>query len=141
MRTIHSIASIPFALLAVFGVFACASVASAAELRVRCEQRLPAARSRVSVDARSLPQLNAMYSARVLSGTAQATHVPLTAVGNEVEFDFDSDPADIAAGAQSIASNFIVGGTVQAAVFDANGVMVAGPTAAACRLRVPIRVR
>ncbi len=116
-----------------------ATTVSAAELRLRCEQR--PSRSKISVDGKNLFPLNAMYSARVISGSNQATHTPLTAVGDEVEFDFDSDPADIAAGAKAIPGNFITGGSVQAAIFDANGQIVAGPVTAACRMRVPVQVR
>ena len=82
-----------------------------------------------------------MYSVRVISGSNQSTHVPLTAIGDEVEFDFDSDPADIAAGAQSISAGFITGGAVQTAQFDATGQMVIGPVSAACRVRRPIKSR
>lgn len=125
--------------LAVAGLLLASTVAQAAELRVRCEQRAVPARAKVSVDARNLLPANAMYSARVISGANQSTHVPLTAVGDEVEFDFDSNPADIAAGARAIPGNFIVGGTVQAALFDASGQMVAGPVSATCRMRNAIK--
>ncbi|TXH66819.1 MAG: hypothetical protein E6Q88_11310 [Lysobacteraceae bacterium] len=132
----------PFAmLLAVAGLTLFTTVANAAELRLRCEQRTLPARSKVSVDGKGLFPLNAMYSARIISGSSQSTHTPLTAVGDEVEFDFDSNPADVAAGAQSIPANFITAGTVQAAIFDANGQMVAGPVTANCRARNPIKAR
>ncbi len=117
------------------------STVSAAELRVRCEQRSVPSRAKISVDAKNLAQPNAMYSVRVISGSNQSTHVPLTAVGDEVEFDFDSNPADIAAGSQSISGSFIVGGAVQAALFDAAGQIVVGPVSAACRVRSPIKSR
>jgi hypothetical protein len=125
----------------IVGLSLLATTASAAELRLRCEQRVAPNRSKISVDGKNLSQQNAMYSARVISGSNQATHVPLTAVGDEVEFDFDSDPADIAAGAQAISGTFITSGSVQAAIFDASGQMVVGPVTAACRMRVPIQVR
>lgn len=123
------------------GLMLLSTAANAAELRVRCEQRSVPSRAKISVDAKNLTQANAMYSVRVISGSNQSTHVPLTAIGDEVEFDFDSNPADIAAGAQSISSGFIVGGAVQAALFDATGQMVAGPISAACRVRSPIKSR
>ncbi len=116
-----------------------ATTVTAAELRLRCEQR--SSRSKISVDGKDLFPQNAMYSARVISGNNQATHTPLTAVGDEVEFDFDSDPGDIAAGAKAIPANFITGGSVQAAIFDANGQIVVGPVTAACRVRMPTQVR
>jgi hypothetical protein len=127
--------------LAVAGLLLLSTTASAAELRVRCEQRTTPARAKVSVDAKNLAQANAMYSARVISGGGQATHAPLTAVGDEVEFDFDSNPADIAAGAHAIPNNFIVAGAVQAALFDSAGQMVVGPISATCRVRTPIKAR
>ena len=127
--------------IAGLGLLLSSTVASAAELRVRCEQRTVPSRAKISVDAKDLAQANAMYSARVISGANQSTHVPLTAIGDEVEFDFDSNPNDIAAGAQSIASNFITGGAVQAALFDSTGQMVLGPVSAACRVRSPIKAR
>jgi hypothetical protein len=127
--------------LASLGLLLSSTVASAAELRVRCEQRSVPSRAKISVDAKNLAQANAMYSVRVISGSNQSTHVPLTAIGDEVEFDFDSNPADIAAGAQSISAGFITGGAVQAALFDATGQMVIGPISAACRVRSPIKSR
>ena len=127
--------------IAGLGLLLTSTVASAAELRVRCEQRTVPSRAKISVDAKDLVQANAMYSARVISGANQSTHVPLTAIGDEVEFDFDRNPVDIAAGAQSIVSNFITGGTVQAALFDSTGQMVLGPVSAACRVRTPIKAR
>lgn len=129
------------AALAVAGFLMVSTVANAAELRVRCEQRSVPARSKISVDGKDLSSANAMYSARVISGGNQSTHAPLTAVGDEVEFDFDSNVNDIAAGAQAISGNFIVGGVVQAALFDASGQMVAGPVSATCRIRNSIKVR
>jgi hypothetical protein len=127
--------------VASLGLMLLSTAASAAELRVRCEQRSVPSRAKISVDAKNLAQANAMYSVRVISGSNQSTHVPLTAIGDEVEFDFDSNPADIAAGAQSISNGFIVGGAVQAALFDASGQMVVGPISAACRVRSPIKSR
>jgi hypothetical protein len=131
----------PMLAVAGLGFLLLSATAGAAELRVRCEQRTVPSRSKISVDGKNLAQANAMYSVRVISGSNQSTHVPLTAIGDEVEFDFDSNPADIAAGAQAIASNFIVGGAVQAALFDSTGQMVVGPVSAACRVRSPIKSR
>jgi hypothetical protein len=131
----------PLLAVAALGLLSISTAASAAELRVRCEQRSVPARAKISVDGKNLSPANAMYSVRVISGANQSTHSPLTAIGDEVEFDFDSNPNDIAAGAQSIASNFIVGGAVQAALFDSTGQMVVGPVSAACRMRNPIKAR
>jgi hypothetical protein len=73
--------------------------------RVTCERR--ADRSRISVDGENLAA--GTYTARAVSGPNTATSGPAPSVGDEVEFDFDSDPADIAAGATPIAAGFIVG--------------------------------
>jgi hypothetical protein len=47
-------------------------------------------------------------------------------VGDEVEFDFDSDPGDIAAGATAIAPDFVQGTPPQVTgtILDAGGVTV-----------------
>lgn len=112
-----------------------ASGASAAELRVKCESRGNPARARISVDAKDVLPANAVYTAQVTSGANTVAHAPLAAVRGEVEFDFDSNPADVAAGARAIASNFIVGGSVTASVFDTGGNVIAGPRNASCRTR------
>lgn len=110
------------------------AVADAASLRVRCEVRANPARSKISVDASNvLP--NALYTARVLSGNAGVTSAPRSAEGDEVEFDFDSNPADIRAGATRIPATFIKNRAVRAALFNANGQFVAGPTTASCRVK------
>jgi len=115
-------------------VLLAAPAADAATLELRCERRADPARSKISVDARNVAP-NALFSARVISGTRQVTARPLAAFGDEVEFDFDSDPANIRAGATAIPANFIQGGRVRAAVFNANGQVVAGPGNATCELR------
>ena len=79
---------------------------SAVALRVRCERRFNPARSRISVDADNVMS-GARFKARVRSGTNAATSPVATSVGDEVEFDFDSEPDDIASGDVAIAPNFI----------------------------------
>jgi hypothetical protein len=74
-------------------------------VRVRCERR--ASRSKISVDGTALAAGD--YSARIGSGASMTTSELLAAVGGEAEFDFDSDPGDIAAGATPIAAGFIQG--------------------------------
>jgi hypothetical protein len=94
----------------------------AGELRLRCEVRTGQARSRISVDGKNLA--SGQYRARVRSGSNTATSGLGTTVGDEVEFDFDSDPDDIAAGATAIASDFIdtsADPDVVAEVLDASG--------------------
>lgn len=73
--------------------------------RVTCERR--ADRSKISVDGENLAA--GTYTARAVSGTNSSTSGPAPAVGDEVEFDFDSDAGDITAGATPIAAGFIVG--------------------------------
>jgi len=115
-------------------ILALPAAADAASLRLRCERRFDPARSQISVDGRNVSP-NAIYTARVISGTSQATAKPKAAVGDEVEFDFDSNPNDIRAGATRIAANFIRNGSVRAAIFNAAGNIVAGPTTAACEIK------
>ena len=73
---------------------------------MRCEKRVPPRdlRSKVSVDGNDLAA--GTYTARVISGASQATSGPQATVGDEVEFDFDSNTE---AGATRIASGFIQG--------------------------------
>jgi hypothetical protein len=74
-------------------------------VRVRCERG--ANRSKISVDGTNL--VAGTYGAQVLSGTNTAAAGLQASVGDEAEFDFDSDPGDVAAGATPIASTFIQG--------------------------------
>jgi hypothetical protein len=75
------------------------------ELRLRCEVRTAQPRSKISVDGKNLAA--GQYQARVRSGGNTATSGLQPTVGDEVEFDFDSAPEDIAAGATAIAADFI----------------------------------
>lgn len=60
-------------------------------------------------------------NAQAVSGMAQSA--PANTVGDEVEFDFDSNANDIAAGATGIAANFIGGTQVRGRLFRVvNGV-------------------
>ena len=72
-------------------------------ITVSCEKR--PGRSKISVDGRNLP--SGSYRARVTSGGNTKTSVARRTVGDEVEFDFDSNANDIAAGATAIGANFI----------------------------------
>lgn len=91
-------------------------------LRVRCEIR--SNRSKVSVDATDIA--SGTYRATVTSGGIEVTSGMADSVGDEVEFDFDSDGGDIAEGATAINSNFIQGGKVTGKIYTAGGDMVAG---------------
>ena len=104
--------------------------ADASSVRVRCETRT--SRSQISVDGRTLPR--GTYTARVTSGANTAVSPAEAAVGGEVEMDFDSDRANIAAGATRIAKAFITNGRVRGEIVAANGTVVASATVA-CRVR------
>ena len=105
--------------------------ADAASVRVQCEQR-GTSRSVISVDGRGLAA--GAYTAQVISGSNDATSKnAVTAVRGEAEFDFDSNPKDIAAGATQISKTFIQG-SVFAQIFDEDGFVVASASVA-CRVR------
>jgi hypothetical protein len=103
--------------------------ADAASVRVRCEKR--PTRSKISVDGNDL--VRGTYTARVTSGTAQAVSDGAATVGDEVEFDFDSNRAEIADGATAIPRDFIKG-SVKGELLDADGDVVASQTVS-CRVR------
>lgn len=102
----------------------------AATIRVRCEKR--SNRSKISIDGKDLARRN--YKARVISGSNTVTSDPQAAVGDEVEFDFDSDPDDIADGATPIAPNFIQSGKVTGKILNPAGYTVISDTVS-CRVR------
>lgn len=98
--------------------------ASAATLRVKCEKRSD--RSKISVDGKSL--VPGSYRCRAVSGNNQKTTSLRVTVGTELECDFDSNPADVRAGATAITSNFIQGGLVTGKILDAAGDTVISDT-------------
>lgn len=107
------------------------SSSQTATIRVRCERR-GAQRSKISVDGNNLAA--GSYRARVTSGTNSATSGPKAAVSGEVEFDFDSNPNDVAAGAKRISAGFIQGNRVKGEIRNAaGGVIVAATVACAVR--------
>jgi hypothetical protein len=59
---------------------------------------------------------------------------PEATIGDEIETDYDSRPADIRAGATQIAATFIVGGSVTGKIVNATGHTVVSDTVA-CRVR------
>jgi hypothetical protein len=65
--------------------------------------------------------------------TAVADAQPADADGED-EFDFDSDPGDIAEGATPISPDFIQGGRVTGKILDEGGNTLAAATAT-CRMR------
>jgi hypothetical protein len=72
---------------------------------VKCEVR--SNRSKISIDGNGIA--TGSYQAVATSGANTATAPALPTIGDQVEFDFDSDGADIAAGATAIAPSFIQG--------------------------------
>lgn len=106
---------------------------SAASIRVTCEKR-GTTRSKVSVDGAGLAAGN--YTAIIVSAGKQVKSArPQAALRGEVEFDFDSNPADIAAGATAIPATFITNtATVTGKVVDSRGMTVISDTEA-CRVR------
>jgi hypothetical protein len=107
----------------------CASIPPPAGgiVRVRCERR--AGRSKVSVDGSNLAP--GSYLARAASGAATVVAPAQPSIGDEVEFDFDSDSGDIAAGATPIAADFIQGTPprVSGAILTLPGAVVVEATA------------
>jgi len=113
------------ALLAAFSALSVAAFeASAVELRVKCETRSD--RSRGSVDGNDLRSGN--YFAVFSSGSNSATSPLEHTVGDEVEFDFDSNKRDIKQGATPIAKNFIVNNQATGALYNEAGNLVASKT-------------
>jgi len=94
-------------------------------LRLRCEKRV--GRSKLSVDGNDMTPRNGVFSARVTSGGVTVASRAQTAIGDEVEFDFDSEPDDIRDGATAISPGFIVlqpGDDVHAEIVNAQGSVV-----------------
>jgi len=82
------------------------TIAQAASADVRCERRASPPRSKISVDGRGL--LAGLYRAKATTanGSVWSRNVLRSAAG-EAEFDFDSNAADIAAGATAIPPTLI----------------------------------
>lgn len=95
-------------------------------VKVKCERR--ASRSKVSVDGSGLTI--GSYQARVTSGINTATAPAHPTLGDQVEFDFDSDGGDIAAGATPIDAAFIQGAPPQVtgAILTLGGAVVVEAT-------------
>jgi len=108
--------------------------ANAATIRVQCEQR-GVQRAKISIDGNNLAPVAGLYRAQVVlaSGLGAATSAGASLIGDEVEFDFDSNPADIAAGATAIPNNFIDGNVI-GKILAPDGTTVISDTVA-CRIR------
>lgn len=103
--------------------------ANAASIRVECEKR--ANRSKISVDGNNLIPGN--YKAVVKSGSNTKTTALKASIGDEIEFDFDSAPDDVAAGATAIKRTFIQG-TVTGKLLNDKGFVVISDTVS-CRTK------
>jgi hypothetical protein len=104
-------------------------------LRLRCERR--PGRSKISVDGNDLVPRNGRFRARVKASGGTVTSATKRAVGDEAEFDFDSNRNDIAQGATRIPSNFIThraGPDVIGEILNAQGQVVAR-SGAECQFR------
>ncbi len=99
-------------------------------IEVTCDAR--SGRSKVSVDGRNLA--SGSYTARVTSGASTATSPLRATVGDEVEFDFDSEPEDVAAGAVAIAPTFITGTPPQVTGELLSGAGVIASSTVDCRV-------
>ena len=107
------------------------AAANAADLQVTCEKR--ANRSRASVDGSSLA--SGSYRAILKSGDKTARSPFDAAIGDEAQFDFDSNPNDIAEGATPIPASFIVNGRVRAYLVNESNQRVTPIITAICRVR------
>ncbi|HSD09663.1 MAG TPA: hypothetical protein VLF14_01665 [Candidatus Binatia bacterium] len=103
-------------------LFATALEAQAAGIRVRCATQVDPPRSKISIDGRNLGF--GQFRAVAKSGTNRAGSPLQGAVGGEAEFDFDSDPGNIQAGATPIDANFIQNNRVVGKIFNSSGVVV-----------------
>jgi hypothetical protein len=103
-----------------------------ASVRVTCERR--SNRSRVSINGTGLA--SGSYTARALSGSHQGSARAQSTTGDEIEFDFDSDPGDVAAGATLIGADFLQGNppVARGQILDTLGNVVAEGVAT-CRVR------
>ncbi len=89
--------------------------ASAAVIKITCEKR--GNRSKVSVNGGNLKAGD--YKARITSGANRKTSALSPAIGDEVEFDFDTPRNET--GATHIPAGFIVNGQVIGKILDQQG--------------------
>ena len=106
-------------------------VAQAANVQVTCEKRPD--RSRASVDGNNLKP--GMYRAILKSGTDHIARSQFEqTVRGEVQFDFDSNQGDVAAGATPIGIRFIVNGRVRGYLVNENFQRVTPIVEVQCRI-------
>jgi hypothetical protein len=109
----------------------CSFAATAADVEVTCEKR--SSRSRASVDGSGLAP--GSYRAVLKSGGKTSRSPYAAAIDDEAEFDFDSNPADIAEGATPISAAFIVDGRVKGYLVNESNQRVTPIVEAICRVR------
>jgi hypothetical protein len=105
--------------------------ANAADVEVDCEKR--SNRSRASVDGNNL--VRGSYRAVLQSGGKTVRSAFAPSIGDEAEFDFDSNQNDIAEGATPIPANFIVDGRVRGFIVNDSSQRVTPIVRAICRVR------
>jgi hypothetical protein len=107
---------------------------SAASISVKCETR-GTSRSKVSVDGAALT--GSFYAIVYSPGSvAVKSKAPLTAnASHQVEFDFDSDPSNIAAGATKISPTFIKNKTVYGYIRRVSNNNLEGVVKATCQAK------
>ncbi|MEQ1739665.1 MAG: hypothetical protein ABL884_07135 [Methyloglobulus sp.] len=108
--------------------------ASAASISVKCETR-GTSRSKASVDGAGLT--GTFYAILYSPGSgAVKSKAPKTAnVSHQVEFDFDSYPPDIAAGATKISPTFIKNKTVYGYIRRVSNNYLEGVMKATCQAK------
>ena len=106
--------------------------ANAAGVSVKCEVR--SGRSKASVDGTGV---SGLFYAKLKSGlnVAKSKNLRADPITREVEFDFDSNPNDIRAGATAIAPNFIKNATVVGTIYKASDNSVVGSARGFCRVK------
>ena len=105
--------------------------ANAGDVKVTCEKR--ANRSRASIDGSDLNP--GWYRAVLKSGTKTVTTPFQVAVGDEAQFDFDSNQGDVAEGATAIPVTFIVNGRVKGYLVDESNLRATRIKESICRVR------
>ena len=115
--------------IAMFGLATLA--AEAADVQVTCEKR--PSRSRASVDGSQLRP--GLYRAVLKSGDHVARSQFEQSIGDEAQFDFDSNQGDVSEGATPIGPQFIVNGRVRGYLVNANFQRVTPIVEARCRIR------
>jgi hypothetical protein len=107
--------------------------ANAATISVKCEVR-GTSRSKISVDGAGL---TGTFYARVTSGvvTKQSKATMIADSSHEVEFDFDSNPNDVKAGATAIPAAFIKSNKVIGYIRRSGTNAIVGAIGATCKAK------